>query len=738
MTHLRSFGSRSLVLLLLLVGVGPCAVGQVRVLFDAAHRENAGNADWVIDADSWDLDQEHYPCGQWENESRAQRHPTPAPASILPDDPETTWTGALSAFGIDLVKLGYDVESLPPGGVLSYQDATNPQDLAGYDVLVLPEPNRPLDAEEITAVRAFVQDGGGLLLIADHQTSDRDCDGFDAPHIGNDLMGVVISGGAITDAGLFGIVFNVEEISGLSDADYWFDDGVDDNVSGDPDDPLIHGPHGDGSGGLGLFGATSMTLDRQANSTARGHVWKTDTPEQGDRRVTAASAWYGAGRIVCIGDSSPADDGTGDLGDNLYDGWDKASGGVNNREIHLNAVAFLADAAPDTVPPAAVDDLRARPLDADRVRLEWTAPGDDGTSGRAYRYDIRRAATPIRTAADFAAAVPLDDEPAPADAGAAEAWDVTGLDPETSYWFALVTEDDFLNRSPLSNTSGATTGRAGSGGPVADHLLLSEVQTRGAASHDDEFIEIYNPTDSPVDLSSWSVQYKSAGGTTYLRFDLPATASISADGYYLVARPEYTGSVPADAVQSVFLMSAGGGHVFLVDRQQTLAGCSGGSIIDKLGWGSADCPETAAAPAHGAGASIERRPGAANAACGNGQDSDDNSADFALREPSEPQNTGDTEAPCGPAGPGSVGPSLFVGLEQVDALEWAAAVAADTYKMRRSSRADFMQTHPVPDDTWLLLQVADTRADDPERPDPGTAYFYFVNAVDLEGNESQD
>ncbi|MCP3974820.1 MAG: hypothetical protein GY720_10030, partial [bacterium] len=185
---------------------------QRRVLFDASHRENASQADWIIDADNFDLNQPHYPCGpsDFADESRAQRFPTPDASMVTASTPETYWTGGFSAFGLDLVKIGFDVESLPVGGTISFGDVGNPQDLSLYDVFVLPEPNLPFTAAETTAIRDFVAAGGGLFLITDHQTSDRDCDGWDSPHIGNDLMGVVISGGTITDYGLFGIVFNVE------------------------------------------------------------------------------------------------------------------------------------------------------------------------------------------------------------------------------------------------------------------------------------------------------------------------------------------------------------------------------------------------------------------------------------------------------------------------------------------------------------------------------------------------
>ena len=61
-----------------------------RFLFDATHAETAGNADWVIDEDN----------------SNPQRIPTPLQSNITSTTSETYWTGALSSFGITLVKKG--------------------------------------------------------------------------------------------------------------------------------------------------------------------------------------------------------------------------------------------------------------------------------------------------------------------------------------------------------------------------------------------------------------------------------------------------------------------------------------------------------------------------------------------------------------------------------------------------------------------------------------------------------
>src|SRR6202022_4681644 len=147
---------------------------QKTILFDAGHAQTAGNADWTLDEDS---------CGT------AQRFPTPDQAGITSSTPETYWSGAFSAMGVDLVKKGFHVESLPVGARISYNDSTNAQDLKNYHVFVIPEPNIRFTAAEISAIKSFVQNGGGLFMIADHAGADRNNDGWDAPGIFNDLMG---------------------------------------------------------------------------------------------------------------------------------------------------------------------------------------------------------------------------------------------------------------------------------------------------------------------------------------------------------------------------------------------------------------------------------------------------------------------------------------------------------------------------------------------------------------------
>lgn len=105
---------------------------------------------------------------------------------------------------------------------------------------------------------------------------------------------------------------------------------------------------------------------------------------------------------------------------------------------------------------AGVGEARAQ-VTATGVTVVWTAPGDDSLAGRATRYDLRWSRTPIATVADFAAATPVANLPAPQPAGAQESVSVGGFVPATAYWLALRSDDESGNRSVLSNVISFTT-----------------------------------------------------------------------------------------------------------------------------------------------------------------------------------------------------------------------------------------------------------------------------------------
>ena len=128
---------------------------------------------------------------------------------------------------------------------------------------------------------------------------------------------------------------------------------------------------------------------------------------------------------------------------------------TNGRLNVANALAGAA-AANDHQKPAAVADVTVAATDFRSATLTWTATGDDGATGRAGFYDIRYSTAPI-TNSTWDAAVRALAEPGPRASGTGESFIVSGLDPDTTYYFALRVRDDMGNQSAISNAASTVT-----------------------------------------------------------------------------------------------------------------------------------------------------------------------------------------------------------------------------------------------------------------------------------------
>lgn len=274
-----------------------------KFLFDASHAETAGNADWVIDEDN----------------STPQRIPTPSYTGVTSTTAESYWTGGISSWGIALAKKGHLVETLPATGTITYGSTTNTQDLSKYDVFVVDEPNKRFTTAEKTAMLQFVQNGGGLFVIADHTLSDRDNDGWDSPAIWNDMF----STNSI-QANPFGVTFTLNNISVVS------------SNKSTASSTILNGTEGTVSQ-LQFSNGATMSISTSANANAKGLIW-TSTSTQGTSNIMAASSTFGTGRVFLIGDSSPIDDGTGAPNNTLYNGW----GVYSHTRLMMNASLWLA------------------------------------------------------------------------------------------------------------------------------------------------------------------------------------------------------------------------------------------------------------------------------------------------------------------------------------------------------------------------------------------------------------
>ena len=237
------------------------------VLFDLTKEELAGNADWTI--------------GENPN-----------------------WIGAYSEFGKALRNEGYTTKTL-------YGSTITPSDLKSISVFIIPEPQNKFTSSEITAVVDFVNNGGGVFLIADHKSSDRNNNGYDSPMIYN-----------LWVPQYFDLEFDNKSNSS-STATNFSQHPI--TYIEDPRTPITNSINS-----IGEWAACTIT----PYAKAQAHIW-IDSSHQ---KEAVVSSTYGNGRIVAIGDSSPFDDGTGNSGNDLYDGWNE----YDDARLAVNIVKWLA------------------------------------------------------------------------------------------------------------------------------------------------------------------------------------------------------------------------------------------------------------------------------------------------------------------------------------------------------------------------------------------------------------
>lgn len=196
-------------------------------------------------------------------------------------------------------------------------------------------------------------------------------------------------------------------------------------------------------------------------------------------------------------------------------------------------------------------------------------------------------------------------------------------------------------------------------GVCADVLLISEIQTRGdaaGAAGNDEFVEIYNPTDASVTFdNTWTISGRSAAGTLANCGNNSLTVKITGGGQVIGPHKHllftnsqaYNGPVAGDATYasgfgdggSMVLKHAGVVvdalcFYFNATSQTLLASCPTPYICEGAPISNAPHTDTSTA-ASNVDKSIERKPGGA---AGNGQDTDDTASDFVNNTTSNPQN----------------------------------------------------------------------------------------------------
>lgn len=179
---------------------------------------------------------------------------------------------------------------------------------------------------------------------------------------------------------------------------------------------------------------------------------------------------------------------------------------------------------------------------------------------------------------------------------------------------------------------------------ISPHIVISEIQIE-ATKANDEFVELYNPTSENINISGWRLNKRSAsisGTLTILVSSM--SGSIKPHGFFLLAHPQYTGTIKPDLLYS----SSNSGVA--MNNTVILYSDNGHTVVDKVGMGTAEDKETTATIQPPTLQSIERKASQHSTSDsmetsgdeymeGNGWDSDDNANDFLLKLAPEPQNT---------------------------------------------------------------------------------------------------
>ncbi|MGH2467135.1 MAG: lamin tail domain-containing protein, partial [Candidatus Limnocylindrales bacterium] len=171
------------------------------------------------------------------------------------------------------------------------------------------------------------------------------------------------------------------------------------------------------------------------------------------------------------------------------------------------------------------------------------------------------------------------------------------------------------------------SGAAAVAWPPSTSLLISELQT-GGLSASDEFVELYNAAAQPVDLTGLEVAYASAtGGTVTRKAAWDTSLIVQPGGHLLLANEVGAYAGVADTTYAGGFAAAGGALILRV---------TAGDTLDAVAWGDATSQFVEGLPAlaPAAGQSLERRPGGP---AGSGLDTNDNSADLAIRDAPDPQ-----------------------------------------------------------------------------------------------------
>ncbi len=243
--------------------------------------------------------------------------------------------------------------------------------------------------------------------------------------------------------------------------------------------------------GLKTYGTEYYSAALSYTSTS--YLTRTGTTYTTNPSTGLAWSWSEVNDLVAIVDHTDADD------------------------MRISELYIVVNHQPESVRPGVVTDLTTGTVTDATVQLSWTAPGDDGADGTASSYDIRYNTVPL-ISATWGTSTQVTGELTPSAAGSSETFTVTGLDPETLYYFAIKTLDEVPNISGISNVPTATTS-------VAPSVLT--LHPSGANASDNVSSYVGGTAATVYDTNDGITSYGRSNGSAndyYLEMDDPAVS----------------------------------------------------------------------------------------------------------------------------------------------------------------------------------------------------------------------
>jgi hypothetical protein len=174
---------------------------------------------------------------------------------------------------------------------------------------------------------------------------------------------------------------------------------------------------------------------------------------------------------------------------------------------------------------------------------------------------------------------------------------------------------------------------------AANSVRISQVYGGGGsmsgATYTHDYVELFNASGAPVNISGWALEYGSAtgnwGSSALNQFVFPTGSVIQPCKYVLVQLATVSGAVGAPLpvapdYTGTLTLSATSGKIGLFNALNNNLACGSelpGTLVDKVSYGTANCPEVTNVSALSAFTAGIRK-------LGGNQDTDNNSADFTV------------------------------------------------------------------------------------------------------------